>query len=97
MQSLKDKIVFITGASSGMGKACALQFAALGARIILTARRLDKITTLANEIKQQYHIEALPIKLDIQDKKIITHDYAEFFRPWQLDASINDFFYLLKK
>lgn len=66
MQTLKNQIVFITGASSGIGKACAEQFAASGANVILTARRLDRITALAKELKTKYQIEALPIKLDVQ-------------------------------
>ena len=49
---LKDKIVFITGASSGIGKACAEQFATLGARLIITARRLDRLTELAEMLKK---------------------------------------------
>lgn len=91
MQSLKDKIVFITGASSGMGKACALQFAALGARVILTARRLDKITELANEIKQQFRIEALPIQLDIQDKNRVKTVVEQLPNDWKnIDILVNN-------
>jgi uncharacterized protein YbjT (DUF2867 family) len=43
----------------------------------------------------KFHKIHAPVRraLALHDKKIIQHDYAEFFRPWQLDVSINDFFY----
>jgi 3-hydroxy acid dehydrogenase / malonic semialdehyde reductase len=44
----KNKIVFITGASSGIGAACAKQFAEAGAKLLLCARRLDKLNEIAN-------------------------------------------------
>ena len=66
MQALSDKIVFITGASSGIGKSCAEQFAAQGANLILTARRIDRITQLADSLKTQFGINVLPIQLDVQ-------------------------------
>ena len=50
MQSLRQKIVLITGASSGIGKACAEHFAALGAHLILTARRIDRLHELENKL-----------------------------------------------
>ncbi|MBF8262794.1 MAG: Serine 3-dehydrogenase [Parachlamydiales bacterium] len=62
---MKDKIVFITGASSGVGKACAEQFAAMGARLILTARRMDRLDQLSKDIKERYGTDVLTIQLDI--------------------------------
>ena len=47
MSQLKDKTVFITGASSGIGKACAELFATKKANLILAARRVDGINNLA--------------------------------------------------
>jgi uncharacterized protein YbjT (DUF2867 family) len=43
----------------------------------------------------KFHKIHTPVRraLPFADKKIVTHDYAEFFRPWQLDVTINDFFY----
>ena len=68
MLSLKDKIVFITGASSGIGKACAEQFAALGAHVILTARRLERIQVLAEQLQQKYSIKTWVMQLDVRDQ-----------------------------
>ncbi len=71
MQSLKNKIVLITGASSGIGKACAEQFAQLGANLILTARRLDRIQALADTLIHAHQIKALAIQLDVRNKELV--------------------------
>ena len=57
MLNLKDKIVFITGASSGIGEACAREFAKLKANLILAARRKDRLKKLANELEKENKIE----------------------------------------
>ncbi len=50
MENIKDKVVVITGASSGLGEAAARQLAALGAKLVLGARRVDRLEQLAREI-----------------------------------------------
>ena len=47
---IKDKVVIVTGASSGIGEAAARQFGREGAKVVLAARRLDRLKTLAEEI-----------------------------------------------
>ena len=51
MSVLQGKIVFVSGASGGIGKACAERFAKAGAKLILCARSVDKITALAEQLK----------------------------------------------
>lgn len=51
MKDFNNKVVVITGASSGIGKATAIEFAKAGARVCLTARRKDKLEAVTNEIK----------------------------------------------
>ena len=48
MTSLRNKVVFITGASSGIGLSCARIFAADGAKILMAARRVDRLKKLAD-------------------------------------------------
>lgn len=91
MTTLKNKIVFITGASSGIGKACAEHFAKDGANLILTARRVDKINTLAEELKKQYKIDVLPIQFDIQNKQQVATAIDALPTNWQaIDILINN-------
>ena len=63
-RSLKDKVVLITGASSGFGAHAAHLFAQEGARVVLTARRLDRLQKLANDI-QDAGGEAIAIPVDV--------------------------------
>lgn len=88
---LKNKIVLITGASSGMGQACAEAFAALGARLILTARRLDRLTALAESLSKTHGVDVLPLALDIQDKAAIHKIVSDLPASWQaIDILINN-------
>jgi 3-hydroxy acid dehydrogenase/malonic semialdehyde reductase len=71
MISLQNQIVFITGASSGIGAACAKIFAKGGAKLILAARRLEKLDRLANELVETKLIasanEIYLLELDVRD------------------------------
>jgi uncharacterized protein len=62
--SLKNKVVLITGASSGFGKDAAHLFAEEGAKVVLVARRLDRLQLLANEIHKAGG-EALAVPADV--------------------------------
>jgi len=63
--------VFITGASSGIGEACARAFAAAKFPLILTARRLDRLTRLAEELSSQYGVEVYTFYLDVRNREEI--------------------------
>lgn len=64
MASLKGKVVIITGASSGFGASAAKLFAQEGCRVVLAARRLDRLEELAKELRS-IGAEALPIAMDV--------------------------------
>jgi NADP-dependent 3-hydroxy acid dehydrogenase YdfG len=64
---LKDKVVLITGASSGFGEAAARLFAREGCRVVLAARRIERLNLLAEEIRAEGGI-ALPVRLDVIDQ-----------------------------
>ncbi|NGX37901.1 MAG: NADP-dependent 3-hydroxy acid dehydrogenase YdfG [Chlamydiae bacterium] len=66
---IKGKTAFITGASSGIGRACAEQFAMHGAHVVITGRRIDRLKTTAKEISKKYGVEITPIQLDVQSKE----------------------------
>ena len=61
----KDKVIIMTGASSGIGLASAKLFASFGARLSLAARSEDKLNALASEIKSAYGTETLCVKTDV--------------------------------
>lgn len=65
--SIKDKVVLITGASSGFGEDAARLFAKEGCKVVLTARRLDRLQLLAAEI-QNGGGEALAIPVDVTER-----------------------------
>lgn len=68
MKSLKNKNVFITGTSSGIGKACAYAFAEAGANVIISARSYDAIKEIAADLIKQFGIKAHPVKLDVRKR-----------------------------
>ena len=78
MTDFKNKIVFITGASSGIGKSTALKFAERGADILMCARRLDRLTDLKQQLSSKFKINLYIVTEIILDKKGV------FFRSTEL-------------
>ena len=64
MFNLKEKVVVISGASSGLGKGMAKAFASCGANVVLLARRLERLEELKKELENS-DIRVLPIKCDV--------------------------------
>jgi 3-hydroxy acid dehydrogenase / malonic semialdehyde reductase len=91
MQSFKNKIVFISGASSGIGKACAIEFAKLDARLVLCARRIDRLEKLSQEIKKKYKIDILLLDLDVRDKTEVENQINNLPEEWKdIDILVNN-------
>ncbi|MDA9297999.1 SDR family NAD(P)-dependent oxidoreductase [Pseudomonadales bacterium] len=74
--------VLITGASSGFGEACARKFAAQGLRLVLCARRADRLSALADELSQITEVHS--VILDVRDRE------AVFALPASLPAAFAD-------
>ena len=73
--SLNNKVVWITGASSGLGKALAQECALQGAQIVLTARRMDELENVRQSlINPDQHI---CISADITDENQVRHAYEQ--------------------
>ena len=66
MFDLKNRVIVVSGASSGLGSQMARGFAAQGATLVITARRLEKLEKLAEEIRAM-GVECMPIKCDVTD------------------------------
>ena len=91
MQSLKNKIVCITGASSGIGEACAIACAIEGADLILMARRLEKLEALAHTLTHQYAVRVQVMPLDVSDAQAIQKAFADLPTEWKnIDVLINN-------
>ncbi|MGF1514267.1 MAG: SDR family oxidoreductase [Elainellaceae cyanobacterium] len=85
---MDDKTVLITGASSGIGEACARIFAQAGARLILAARRGDRLQALAQSLTgASTHL----LTLDVRDRSAVCQAIADLPADWQaIDVLVNN-------
>ena len=89
--TLKGKIVFVTGASSGIGAATALAFAAEGARLLLAARRADKLAAVAAEALKRGAEAVHTISLDVRDRKAVEQTIGALPAEWaEIDVLVNN-------
>ncbi len=85
------RTIFITGASAGFGKACAERFAQAGDRLILLARRKDRLEKLAADLKQAYDTEIYLIAGDVRDQATIINSIENLPAAWaKIDVLINN-------
>lgn len=88
---LNNQIILITGASSGIGEACATLMAKNGAKLILAARRKAQLETLASVLKQAYQTESHILELDVSDRSAVTRSLDSLPIHWQtIDILLNN-------
>jgi len=88
---LKDKTAVITGESTGIGNAIAELFAEEGASLILVARRLDRIQTLADELYEKYGTKSELIELDVRNFANVTEKLEGLNTEWKkIDILVNN-------
>lgn len=91
MTSLKNRIVFLTGASAGIGLACAHAFAREGARLIVSARRKERLDALVGELKATYGTDALAFQLDVRQQPAVEKAVQGLPASWQdIEILINN-------
>ncbi len=78
-----NPIVFITGASSGFGKAIAEKFAAAKYSCIITGRREVQLKKLAQELEQKYQVSVLPLVFDVQHREEVFEIFKQIPTLWQ--------------
>ncbi|MCJ2541617.1 SDR family oxidoreductase [Thermostichus vulcanus] len=84
-------IVLITGASSGIGAACATLFARSGAKLILAARRQDRLKELALDLEQAFGIQPYLLALDVRDRAEVSRVLQALPPEWAaIDILINN-------
>ena len=87
---ISGKVVIITGASAGIGKATARRFAAAGANVVLVARSADKLTALTEELGRLGQ-SALPIPADMRDRSAVDRMVEQAFqRHGRIDILVNN-------
>lgn len=94
MISIQNHIILITGASSGIGAACARIFASAGAKLILAARRQERLQQLADELVERFHERSLQIyllQLDVRERSAVESAISNLPPEWSdIDILINN-------
>jgi 3-hydroxy acid dehydrogenase/malonic semialdehyde reductase len=86
-----SKLVFITGATSGFGKACADVFAANNWNIILNGRRLDRLQEIKTQLEEQYGVNIFLLPFDVQQKDEVFVAINSLPEEWQaIDVLVNN-------
>lgn len=88
---MKGKIVFITGASSGIGLSCSKIFAEHGARLILAARRVERLKKLSQELNKEFDTEVKVLELDVRNQKLVAKAVSGLRGDWKkIDVLVNN-------
>ncbi|MFQ5570180.1 MAG: SDR family NAD(P)-dependent oxidoreductase [Rhodothermales bacterium] len=91
MESLKDQLVFITGASAGIGAACAEAFARHGARLLLCARRAERLHSLADRLRRAHDAAVHTFTLDVREAARVEQALGALPAAWHaIDVLVNN-------
>lgn len=86
-----EKIVLITGATSGFGKSSAKLFAKNGYNVIITGRRNDRLVALENKLIDLYNVRVFPLCFDVRDQQATTEAIDSLPENWKkIDVLINN-------
>ena len=85
------RIIFITGATSGIGKACAEKFAANGDHLILNGRRKGRLEELKTNLEEKYKVDILCMPFDVRQKEEVFTSIDQLSEMWKsIDILINN-------
>ena len=88
---LNGSIVFITGASAGIGKACAFAFAGEGARLLLAARRVDRLEGMREQLMEAGAKDIHATDLDVRDRAAVESAVTNLPAEWRaIDVLVNN-------
>ena len=87
----RDWRVLITGASSGIGRACAAMFAKEGAKLLLCARNGEKLAALAEQLQAEHQTDTYQLTLDVRDAHAVQDALSDLPLEWQdIDVLVNN-------
>lgn len=88
---MDKKIVFITGASSGIGEGCARKFAGNGYKVIINGRNIEKLTAVRNALETEYNAEVYMLPFDVRDRLAAVSAIESLPEDWKnIDILINN-------
>jgi len=88
---LNGRVVFITGASAGIGAACAFAFAAEGARLLLAARRVERLEMMQARLMKAGAKDVLMLALDVRERATVERAIAALPGKWgAIDVLVNN-------
>jgi NADP-dependent 3-hydroxy acid dehydrogenase YdfG len=90
MNRLKKKTALITGATSGIGKACAKQLAKMKVNLVLLGRKEDKLDNLSMKLINKYGIKVSSIVVDVRSQKVLENKLEKLLKETNIDILINN-------
>lgn len=86
-----SKIVLITGATAGIGEACAIKFAKEGWNLIITGRRKERLLELEQKLQSEYDVKVLALNFDVRNKEEVIEEIGGLRGPWRnVDVLVNN-------
>ena len=88
---LNDKVVIITGASSGIGKALAIEFASRGANLVVASRQYVALCEITQSLIKKYNIQAVAVQCDVSNEEDCSHLIKQTFLTFnRIDVLVNN-------
>ena len=89
--SMKGKIVFVTGASAGIGAATAMEFARHGAKLLLCARRLERLQAMESELRDAGAADVFNMEIDVRSREAVEAALSKLPEAWRsIDVLVNN-------
>lgn len=86
-----NRTVFITGATSGIGKACAEKFASAGENLVITGRRSERLSALKNSLEKNFRVKVLDLVFDVRNRVEVFNAINNLAEEWRsIDILVNN-------
>ncbi len=90
-EELKDKVIVVTGGGSGLGESMTRYFLQLGAKVVITSRKLEKLNATAEKLRKETGGEILTVACDVREYKAVENVLAETLDKFgKVDVLVNN-------